>query len=188
MGDKMKYTNKNILPDTNPVLREKAIAYKFPLSDTEREELEGLLQYVKNSIDEELALKYDLSPAVGLAAPQVGISKRAFAIYVQDEEENYEFSQIFINPKLMAYSEETVFIDNGEACLSVPDEHKGIVPRPYYIKLKYFDLDGVEYIEEFEHFLSIAIQHEYDHLNGKLFYDHINPEFPFKAPNNSHPL
>ncbi len=184
----MKYTNKNILPDTDPVLREKSKNYEFPLSKEEKEELNGLLEYVKNSINEELADKYDLSPAVGLAAPQVGILKKGFAIYVADEDGDYEFSQIFVNPKLMAYSNETIFIDNGEACLSVTEEHKGIVPRPYYIKMKYYDLEGNEYIEEFDQFLSIAIQHEYDHLFGKLFYDRINKEFPFKVPENSHPL
>ncbi len=183
----MKYTNKNVLPDTHEVLRQKAVEYTFPLTTEEKEELSGLLEYVKNSIDEELAQKYDLSPAVGLAAPQVGISKRGFAIFVEDEEGN-NFSQIFVNPKLIAYSEEMTYIENGEACLSVIDEHKGIVPRQNYIKLKYFDLDGVEYIEEFEHFLSIAIQHEYDHLDGKLFYDRINSENPFKIPNNSFPI
>ncbi len=184
----MKFTNKDVLPDTHEILRKRATNYEFPLKPEELEEVKGLLEYVKNSINEELAEEFDLSPAVGIAAPQVGISKSAFAVYIEDEDGEAVISEIFINPKLLAYSQEQVYLEGGEACLSVPNPHEGIVPRPYFIKLKYYDIDGNEKIEEFDHFLAIAIQHEYDHLSGVLFYDHINKEAPMVPPPNAHPL
>lgn len=184
----MKFTNKNIIKDDNPVLREKCEPYTLPLQSNEVEELEGLLEYVKNSIDEDLAKKYDLSAAVGIASPQVGIKKCGFAIFIEAEDSEESFEIIMVNPKIMAYSVETTYIDGGEACLSVVDEHNGLIHRPAYIKVKYVDIHGETKVEEFYDFLAVAIQHEMDHLNGILFYDHINQKNPNFVPKNSYPL
>lgn len=184
----MKFTNKNIVPDSNPKLREKSVEYKHPITKKEREELLGLLEYVKNSIDQDLAEKYDLSPAVGIAAPQVGILKRGFAVYIEAEDTDDVISVIMTNPKILAYSVENVFVDGGEACLSVAEEHIGNIMRHAYVKVKYTDIDGNDKTEEFYDFPSIAIQHELDHLNGVLFYDKINKKNPLEVPENSHPL
>ncbi len=184
----MLYTNKDIYQDTNKILRNKSQDYSFPLQNHEKDELNAILEYIIKSVDDTLAKQYDLSPSVGLAAIQVGIQKRGFALHILDGDDNLVISQIFINPKIIAYSEQLTYIDGGEACLSVANEHKGIVPRYNYIKVRYYDLLGDEYIEEFTGFISVAFQHEYDHLNGILFYDHINKEYPFKVLHNTYPL
>lgn len=184
----MIYTNKDILKDPHPLLREKCEKVEFPLSPEDKRLHDGLREYVINSVDEELAKKYDLSPAVGIAAPQVGVLKQMCAIYVEDEAGNPVVDIVLINPRIIAHSLEKTFIDNGEACLSIPAEHQGIIQRYAYIKVRYQDENGTTQVIEVEDFLAIVFQHEIDHLSGVLFYDHINESTPFKAESNSHPL
>ena len=93
-----------------------------------------------------------------------------------------------IEGAIMAHSVEMVFLEGGEACLSIQDAHEGLVNRYAYIKVKYYDLEGKEHLIESEGFEAIAIQHEIDHLNGVLFYDHINKKEPFKVVENAFPL
>lgn len=184
----MIYTNKDIITDPNPLLREKSTKVEFPLSAEDKKLHDGLREYVINSIDEELAEKYELSPAVGIAAPQVGVLKQMCAIYIEDESGNAAYDIVLINPRIIAHSVEKTFIDNGEACLSIPDEHKGIIQRYAYIKVRYQDETGDTHVIELDDFLAVVFQHEIDHLSGVLFYDYINEKAPFKAESNSYPL
>ncbi len=184
----MIFTNKDLIIDPSPILREKCTPVEFPMSEEDLKVYEGLREYVMNSIDEEKCEKYDLSPAVGIAAPQVGVTKRMCAIYVEDENGKPVCDVVLINPRIIAHSVEQTYIENGEACLSIRDEHKGLIHRFSYIKVRYQDIHGNTKVIEADDFLAVAFQHEIDHLNGVLYYDHINPKKPFKIKPNSYPL
>lgn len=183
----MKYEiNKDtIILDPNPVLRAKAKPVAFPVSESDKSTLLTMLQYVRDSQDDELAEKHNLQPAVGIAAPQIGISRQMFAISValptQDEEtELHEYA--LVNPKIIAHSEKKAALANGEGCLSIRDEHEGIVPRYQRVRIKAYDLlQEKEVTLQFKNYLAIVVQHELDHLNGVLFYDYINQEDPWNA-------
>lgn len=179
-------TCKDIILDGDPILRKKCEKLEFPLSDEIKDLAKEMRQYIINSVDEEMCEKYDLLPAVGLAAPQVNHLIRLCCVYIEDEEQPVDL--IMVNPRIIAYSNEQIFLDAGEACLSIKDEHPGIVERYAYIKVKYYDLDGNECVIEARDFPAVAIQHELDHLDGILFYDRIDKNNPFGPDNNSFPL
>ncbi|BBJ28484.1 peptide deformylase [Athalassotoga saccharophila] len=102
---------------------------------------------------------------VGLAAPQVGISKRFF-MYDIGEKLN-----IVVNPQIIEKSRE---IESGqEGCLSIPEIYEE-VPRSVKIKVKYTDQNGNEYVRDLEGYEARVFQHEFDHLNGKLFIDYLS--------------
>ncbi len=184
----MIFTNKDLILDPNPILRQKCEKVEFPLTAEDRKLYDGLREYVINSLNEELVEKYDLSPAVGIAAPQVGHTKQMCAIYIENEEGKIICDIVLINPRIIAHSVEQTYIENGEACLSIRDEHPGLVHRYAYIKVRYQDLEGNIKTLEVNDFMAIAFQHEIDHLNGVLFYDHINQENPYQVKPNSFAL
>lgn len=171
-------SNKDILNDKNSLLREKSELVKFPLSKDDKTLINDMMEYVKNSVDEQLCEKYDLSPAVGLAAPQVGVLKQICTIFVKgyEEEEYYEedFELVLINPKIIAHSTATTNIEDGESCLSVPIKRDGLTPRYAYIKVRYFDIKGNMKTIELEDFEAIVVQHEMDHLRGVLYFDYYD--------------
>ena len=109
---------------------------------------------------------------VGLAAIQVGIAKRMLIINLprEDKEQYKEDLLEIINPEILSADGEILF---QEGCLSVPNFYE-MVGRFSYIKLKYFDRFGKEWILEAEDYLAVAIQHEIDHLNGVLFVDKLS--------------
>jgi len=111
---------------------------------------------------------------VGLAAPQIGLSIRLFVIDLSalgEEEEQYkEYKKTFINPEIIDFSEETCSYEEG--CLSLPDIHENVI-RSTDIKIRYRDEQFVEHVEVFNEFAARVIQHEYDHLEGKVFTDRI---------------
>lgn len=184
----MIFTNNDLILDPNPILREKCEKVNFPLSEEDRRLYDGLREYVINSLDEELVEKYDLSPAVGIAAPQVGQTKQMCAIYIENENGKAICDIVLINPRIIAHSVEQTYLENGEACLSIKDEHRGLIHRYSYIKVRYQDLEGNTKTVEVNDFMAVAFQHEIDHLNGILFYDHIDPVKPFKIKPNSFAL
>jgi len=113
---------------------------------------------------------------VGLAAPQIGLSIRLlvidFAALHEDDAELAKFKITMINPVMLEMSEEEV--EDNEGCLSIPGISEKVF-RSEWIKIQYFDADFKSHTEEFEGYKARAIQHEYDHLEGSLFTDHINP-------------
>ena len=116
------------------------------------------------------------SDGVGLAAPQVGLSIRLFLIDASsgadEEPELADFKKVFINPEIVeTLGDEWVM---NEGCLSLPEIREDVV-RKDIVKLKYFDEKFNEHIEVFKGFAGRVIQHEYDHLEGKLFIDYLSP-------------
>lgn len=110
---------------------------------------------------------------VGLAAPQIGKSIRMFVVDAEamDEEECAGFKKVFINPEIIEeFGEDWTF---NEGCLSIPEVREDVV-RAEGILIRYFDENWVEHEEEFEGLKARVIQHEYDHIEGILFTDHIS--------------
>ncbi len=109
---------------------------------------------------------------VGLAAPQIGVLKRVVVIDVSDHQNGEKRApQYFLNPEII---EREDFEVNEEGCLSVPDIHED-VKRATYVKVRFYD-ENLDFFElEAEGLLAIAIQHEVDHLDGKLFIDYLSP-------------
>ena len=132
-------------------------------------EYPGLLELIANMY--ETMTKAD---GVGLAAPQVGLSIRLFVIDLsalgEDDEQYRDYRKTFINPEILEFSEETCSYEEG--CLSLPDIHENVV-RSTDIKIRYRDEQFVEHVDTFNEFAARVIQHEYDHLEGKVFTDRI---------------
>ena len=113
---------------------------------------------------------YD-EPGIGLAAPQVGEAIRLFVIDTEWNEEDAERNpQVMINPEFIQ-SEGKIIWEEG--CLSVP-EYTADVERSARVTIRAMDLDGKEIVEEAEGLRAVCLQHELDHLDGKLFIDRIS--------------
>lgn len=121
-----------------------------------------------------LQAMYD-APGIGLAAPQVGVPIRLIVVDVAKEDEPAE-PRIYFNPEIQAEEGENPIVPYDEGCLSVPDIYAEVM-RPEKIRLKAQNAKG-EWIEErnIEGLLSRCLQHEIDHLDGKLFVDFISAE------------
>lgn len=178
---------KDIVRDGDPVLRQRATKVSFPLTDEEREFAHQLMEYLEVSQDPELCKKYGLRAGVGLAAPQVGVSKQMASVLVPADEEGGkpQFKDVIINPVIISESVQYGALTEGEGCLSVDKDIPGYVPRHDRITLKYQDVDGETHQIRLKHYPAIVCQHEIDHLHGVLFYDHINKEHPFEAPKDT---
>jgi len=114
---------------------------------------------------------------VGLAAPQIGLSIRIFVVdaspAASDEEpELADFKKVFINPTIVSTSGEPWAFEEG--CLSLPNIREDVL-RPEEVVIHYFDENWVERTEKYNSYPARIIQHEYDHLDGKLFIDYISP-------------
>lgn len=108
---------------------------------------------------------------VGLASPQVGVSRRIFVFDPHYSRENVHPNPIFvINPVIECFSGE---VAGDEGCISIPDIYAEVT-RHKDITVKYQDLAGLEHREELSGFAAIVFQHEYDHLDGVLFTDRVN--------------
>lgn len=111
---------------------------------------------------------YD-APGVGLAATQIDVHEQVLVIDVSDT--NSEL-RVFINPEITWASDEKQVYDEG--CLSVPGIYDG-VERPARVKARAFDADGKEFEVEADGLLAVCIQHEMDHLKGKVFVEYLSP-------------
>ena len=111
---------------------------------------------------------------VGLAAPQIGVSKQVFVVDARPLQKPDEtpFQGVFINPEILWRSEEEFEYEEG--CLSIPGIREKVT-RPAVVRLRYWDETGQFHEAEFSGIVGRIIQHEYDHLNGKLFIDHLSP-------------
>jgi peptide deformylase len=111
---------------------------------------------------------YD-APGIGLAATQIDVHEQLIVI---DTSDAHDALQVFINPEIVWASEEKQVYDEG--CLSVPGIYDG-VERPSRVKVRALDLEGKPFEVEADGLLAVCIQHEMDHLAGKLFVDYLSP-------------
>lgn len=177
-------TMEDIVRDGHPVLRQTAEAVELPPTEEEKQQLADMIEFVKNSQDADLAEKYGLRPGVGLAAPQINVSKRMIAVHCEDED-GEEYSYALFNPRIVSHSVKRAYLTTGEGCLSVDEAIPGFVPRYQKIRVKATTLEGEVIDIRLKGFPAIVFQHEIDHLNGIMFYDHIQKDQPFAEPDNS---
>ena len=118
----------------------------------------------------------DHADGVGLAAPQIGLPIRVVVVGLDVLSEDYPeykgFRKAYINAHILEVSGEEVSMEEG--CLSLPGIHES-VKRGNKIRVKYLDEDLVEHDEIVEGYLARVMQHEFDHLDGKMFIDHLSP-------------
>ncbi|MBS4193834.1 peptide deformylase [Lederbergia citri] len=178
---------KDIIREDNPVLREVAKEVPLPPSQEDINILNSMQEYLKNSQDPEISEKYGLRAGVGLAAPQINVLKRMFAVRLEDDNgKKYHYS--LINPKIISHSVEKAYLTAGEGCLSVDRVVPGYVMRHARITIKGYDIEGKEIKLRLKGLPAIVFQHELDHLNGIMFYDHINDSNPFYIPEGAIPI
>lgn len=169
----------DILDENDKTLRKVSEEVTFPLSKIDQKNIDLMIKYLHDSQIEELSEKYKLRPGMGLSAVQLGILKRYFVVVHEYEEGKFD-TYILINPKIISNSTEQIYVEAGEGCLSVNREIEGIVPRYARVTVEAYDRDGNKIQVRAREELAIAFQHELDHLNGILFYDHIDKNNPFK--------
>lgn len=180
-------TMDDIIRDGHPTLRLVAKEVPMPPTEEDKKILQSLLEYVINSQNPEMAKKYNLRPGIGLAAPQINVSKRMLAVHVTDEKGELHSYALF-NPKILSHSVEKTYLTSGEGCLSVDESIPGYVPRYARITVKGYNLDGEEVKLRLKGIVAVVMQHEIDHLNGIMFYDHIDKDNPFKPIENAIPI
>lgn len=174
---------KDIIDDHNPLIREISKPVEMPLSAEDEKLLLDMHEFLVNSQDEEMSEKYQLRPAVGIAAVQVGVLKRMCAIHVLTYDKNGDVKHVddyaLVNPKIVSYTEKPSYLKGGEGCLSVNDDVQGNVPRHAKVTVKGYDvLTHQDVTIVARGFLSICLQHELDHFDGHLFYDRIDQNNP----------
>jgi peptide deformylase len=157
----MKYP---IIAYGDPVLRRKA-------TSIEPEEYPHIKELVENMFDTMYGAR-----GVGLAAPQVGMSMRLFVVDVSpfdDEEPELKgFKKAFINARILEESGQEWSFNEG--CLSIPDIREDVSRKPV-VRMSYYDENWKHHEETFKGMAARVIQHEYDHIEGKLFTDKLSP-------------
>ena len=172
-GSDFMFKKLNILDEKDPHLRKISKDAKLPLSDEYKNIIDRIITELRYSQIEELSEKYELRPGMGLAFPQLGINERIIVIVHEYDEGKFD-NYVVVNPKLVSYSDEMIAAEAGEGCLSVNREVEGHVKRYARVTIEGYDVDGNKIKIRAREELSIAFQHELDHLNGILFYDRID--------------
>jgi peptide deformylase len=129
---------------------------------------DGVDDDLRALIDDMLETMYD-APGVGLAAPQIGVGRRVFVMDVSEKDAPPE-PQALVNPEILWASDELASYEEG--CLSIPDIYEEVT-RPAKVRVRWLDREGAEREAEFEGLAATCAQHEIDHLDGKLFIDHL---------------
>lgn len=147
----------------NPILRKKAKPIVI-VTDEIKELIASMIQ------------EMDDQDGIGLAAPQVNHSLSLFVLRIPKDRGNDEWekgiAEVFINPKILNSSQIQDFYSEG--CLSIPGLYRDIL-RPIALELEATDMMGQRFTKKFSGLHARAIQHEYDHLQGILFIDHLDP-------------
>ncbi len=118
-----------------------------------------------------LQTMYD-APGIGLAAPQVGVLSRVIVIDCAKGEDEAPDPVCLANPEITWASEETS--EREEGCLSIPDIY-AMITRPSAVRVRFLNRDGAEEERAFDGMQAVCVQHEIDHLSGKLFIDYLSP-------------
>lgn len=133
--------------------------------------VEQITDEVRDLARDMLETMYD-APGVGLAGPQVGVMKRILTMDCTRDPEAEPQPMVLINPEIVWRSEDLNTYEEG--CLSIP-EHYAEVQRPARVRVRWTDLDGAAQEQEFGDLWATCVQHEIDHLDGKLFIDYLGP-------------
>lgn len=163
--DSAMYVLNVFKPADSVFLRKTAL----PVSGTQNKHIRRLAQRMYATV------QHPDSKGVGIAAPQVGVSRNI--IWVQRFDKENEPFEVYFNPVILSKSAETVTRDEG--CLSIPD-CRGPVERPNVIQISYVNQKGAQMTETVEGFTARIFQHEIDHLNGVLYTDRIKSDSELK--------
>ncbi len=126
---------------------------------------------LRSLADDMLETMYD-APGIGLAAPQIGVLDRLIVLDCIKEEGETPRPLIMFNPEVIESSDALNTYEEG--CLSLPDQYAD-VQRPAEVRVRWIDRDGKEVEEGFDGLWATCVQHEIDHLDGKLFIDYLKP-------------
>ena len=149
---------KKLIYVPDPLLRQKASKVSFVGKEEKK-----IAKEMK-----EVMLK---APGVGLAANQIGILKQIVTIFFIDQNTNKKFEYNLFNPKILSYSNKTVVMEEG--CLSMPEQFAEI-ERPDGIFIEYIDDNNKKITKDVKGTEARILQHEIDHLSGKLFIDYLS--------------
>ncbi len=144
------------------------LEFPDPRLRTVAKPVESVTDATRTLIDNMLETMYD-APGIGLAATQVDVHQRLLVI---DLSEDQQSPRVYINPQVEVLDPELGEYDEG--CLSVPGFYE-TVNRPRRVRVQALDRDGEAFTEELEGLAAICLQHEIDHLDGKLFVDYLSP-------------
>jgi peptide deformylase len=126
---------------------------------------------IRRLAEDMLATMYD-APGIGLAAPQVGVLGRMLVMDCVKGEDEAPKPIVLINPEITWSSDERSTCNEG--CLSIPEQYAD-VERPASVKVRWLGVDGKDHEEQFDDLWATCVQHEIDHLDGKLFIDYLSP-------------
>lgn len=133
--------------------------------------VEGVNDDIRRLADDMLETMYD-APGIGLAAPQVAVMQRLIVMDCTKEEDATDDPMVLINPQVVWTSEEENTYEEG--CLSIPEQYAEVV-RPAEVEVNWLGLDGKTHQERFDGLWATCVQHEIDHLDGRLFIDYLKP-------------
>ena len=122
----------------NQTLRKISKEVTFPMDEKDIYLINEMILYLRMSQDEEYAKKNNIRAGMGLAAIQLGVEKRFFVISYKKDDGTFEEYKV-INPKIISHSEEEIYVEEGEGCLSVTRYVEGIVPRYARVTVEYND-------------------------------------------------
>ena len=165
------------------ILRQKSKELTFPLLESDITLINNMIMYLRLSQDEEYASRNNIRAGMGLSAVQLGVLKRFFVISYKKEDGTFEEYKV-INPKIVSHSEEQIYVEEGEGCLSINRYVEGIVPRYARCTIEYYDEYGNKISKRVREEIAVAFQHEIDHLDGILFPDRIDKKNPYKNQDN----
>lgn len=143
------------------------LEFPNPKLRTVAKPVEKVDERIRKLVDDMFETMYD-APGVGLAASQVDVHERVVVIDTSEDKSN---PLVFINPEITVLDD--VLHEYDEGCLSVPGFYESVT-RPEHIRINAIDRDGNPFTLEPDGLLAVCIQHEVDHLNGKLFVDYIS--------------
>ncbi len=172
------YLMKDITRDGAKVLRERAKPVTFPLSDEDKQLAHDMMAYLVISQDEEQNEK-SFASGCWFGSAASWSSKAMAAVLVPGDNDEILFKEVLINPRIISNSVQHAALAEGEGCLSVDKDVPGYVVRADRITIAYQNEAGEHKKVRLKNYPAIVCQHEIDHLNGVLFYDHINKEHPF---------
>lgn len=133
--------------------------------------VEAVDDEVRALMDDMLVTMYD-APGIGLAAPQIGVGRRVIVMDCAGREDAEPEPFCLANPEIVWASEE--LREHEEGCLSVPEVY-ALISRPAAVRVRFLDRDGREVEQDWDGIRATCIQHEIDHLDGRLFLDYLSP-------------
>lgn len=182
-----KYYDANLKPtmnwiafDTTDAIIREGCTQIYNIRNESEEDIKNIqkmVSYIEASFENK-ANEYNIKPGIAITANQIGWNKSVVYIHFIDEF-NQEQQLLIANPKIVKESENNAYIEYGEGCLSVREDISGFVIRKEWVDLEGFDLLNQKPIHiRAKNYFGMCVQHELDHINGKLYYDRINKKQP----------